>query len=196
MYDTYQARLTQSLHDAVDADGREFTSRRAEHAALARGYWAMLAPTFAEQRGADALAAAEAKWEQLSAASLGSGDVPATVAALEEQLRGFRAAPLSADEQVRRAGQLLRFLSLVPVEYGRGVRNGRVTLDLEIREAVTFRDGAAAAFADLQSLLDARDKAKSTQAAELLRTLDQQLQAAPARRRYLRPRRYRPTSTR
>jgi hypothetical protein len=39
---------------------------------------------------------------------------------------------------------MLRFLGLVPVEYARGVRNGQVTIDLEIREAVTFRDGAAA----------------------------------------------------
>ena len=34
---------------------------------------------------------------------------------------GFRAAPLAPDRAVRRAGQLQRFLALVPVEYGRGV---------------------------------------------------------------------------
>lgn len=178
VFDTYQARLTQSLHDAVEADGRNFASRRAEHAALARGYWALLAPTYAQQHGQDALAKVDAAFEQLSVAARGAGELPAAVIAVEQQLRGFRAAPLSADEQARRAGQLLRFLSLVPVEYGRGVRNGRVTLDLEIREAVTFRDGAAAAYADLQSLLDSRDAAKSTRVAELLSALDQQLEAA------------------
>ena len=36
----------------------------------------------------------------------------------------FRAAPLIAAEQVRRAGQLERFLGLVPIEYGRGVADG------------------------------------------------------------------------
>jgi len=70
---------------------------------------------------------------------------------------------LTKAEQARRAGQLLRFLSLVPVEYGRGVRNGQVTRDLEIQEAATFRDGAAAAFADIRSALEARDASKTQQ---------------------------------
>ena len=64
------------------------------------------------------------------------------LAGVQTAIEGFRAAPLSPDEQVRRAGQMLRFLSLVPVEYGRGVRNGQVAKDLEIREAITFDDGA------------------------------------------------------
>ena len=58
---------------------------------------------------------------------------------------------------MRRAGQLDRFLRLVAIEYGRGVSDGRVTKDFEIQEAITFRDGAAAAFADLEPLLLARD---------------------------------------
>ena len=64
---------------------------------------------------------------------------------IDDGLEGFRAAPLSEEEQLRRAGQLQRFLALVPIEYGRGVDDGRVTLDFEIQEAVTFRDGAAQA---------------------------------------------------
>ena len=43
----------------------------------------------------------------------------------------------------------------MPVEYGRGVKGDRVTLDFEIAEAVGFRDGAAAAFADLKGKLGA-----------------------------------------
>ena len=70
--------------------------------------------------------------------------------AVERALDGFRAAPLSREEEIRRAGQFLRFLALVPVEYGRGVADGRVTLAFEIQEAITFRDGAAQAFADLE----------------------------------------------
>lgn len=178
VFDTYQARLIQALHDAVEADRRGFTARRAEHAALARGYWELLGPAYAEQRGDDALSGINGLFEELGQASRGTGDLATAVGALEEQLRGFRAAPLSADEQARRAGQLLRFLSLVPLEYGRGVRNGRVMRDLEIREAVTFRDGAAAAFADLQSVLDTRDAAKTSRVMELLHALEEQLQAA------------------
>ena len=60
------------------------------------------------------------------------------IAVVETNLNNFSAAPLSPAEQSRRAGQLLRFLSLVPVEYGRGVVDGRVTKDLKIQEAITF----------------------------------------------------------
>jgi high-affinity iron transporter len=48
---------------------------------------------------------------------------------------------------------------------------------LVIREATTFRDGAAAAFADLRALLEQRDAARTEQIAALFATLDQQLLA-------------------
>jgi high-affinity iron transporter len=41
----------------------------------------------------------------------------------------------------------------VPIEYGRGVEDGKATLDFEIQEAITFRDGAAQAFGDLEPAL-------------------------------------------
>jgi len=66
----------------------------------------------------------------------------------------------------------------VPVEYERGVRNGRVAIDLELREATTFRDGAQAAFDDLRTLLDARDPASAATAAQLFGDLEQQLRTA------------------
>jgi high-affinity iron transporter len=47
------------------------------------------------------------------------------LAEIETHMHGFRAAPLSHEETVRRAGQLQRFLALVPIEYGRGVDDGR-----------------------------------------------------------------------
>ena len=56
-----------------------------------------------------------------------------------------------------------RFIKLVPVEYGRGVDDGRVTLDFELQEAITFRDGAASALADLAPVLTRRDAAATKQ---------------------------------
>ena len=53
----------------------------------------------------------------------------------------------------------------MPVEYGRGVKGTRVTLDFEIQEAVAFRTGAAAAFADLRDQLAKRDAARTDAAA-------------------------------
>ena len=70
-------------------------------------------------------------------------------------------AALAREAWTRRAQQLLRFLALVPVEYDRGVSDTRVTLDFEIQEAVAFRTGAAAAFADLRDQLAKRDAART-----------------------------------
>jgi high-affinity iron transporter len=178
LLDTYQARLTEALHDMTAADRQGFTMRRAEAAALAQGYFAILASAYREQRGATALAEAERAFEGLQAAALRGERLPNALAQADVMLRGFRAVPLSPNEQIRRAGQLLRFLSLVPVEYQRGVSGGVVTRDLEIREAITFRDGAAAAFADLQATLDARDSVRTAQIAQRFAALEQQLDTA------------------
>jgi high-affinity iron transporter len=178
LLDTYQARLTEALNDLELADQHGFAIRRVEHAARAEGYFAILSAAYGQQRGREALATAQQSLADLRAAAYTGQNLPATLEAVKTSLHNFRAAPLSPKEQARRAGQLLRYLSLVPIEYGRGVSGGRVTKELEIQEAITFGDGAAAAFADLQNLLDARDAAKTNQAAELFAMLQGQLAAA------------------
>jgi len=126
------------------------------------------------------LASARQAFAALRDTASAGQSVASAMPAIDQLLRGFRAAPLTAIEQARRAGQLLRFLSLVPVEYARGVKGGQVTVDLEIQEATIFRDGAAAAFADLRSILDARDPAVSQQIASGFDTIEQQLADAKA----------------
>ena len=167
LLDTYQARLTTALRTLAAADAQGFALRSAEQAAAAQGYFAILEPAYAEQRQAQAGAALAADFAALTAASLDPTTAAATITAqlatIEAALDGFRAAPLRPAEQAQRAGQLLRFLNLVDVEYGRGVRNGMVTSDLEIREAVTFFTGARTAFDDLRDLLAAEDPAQAAQ---------------------------------
>jgi high-affinity iron transporter len=109
------------------------------------------------------------------------------LAEIETHLHGFRAAPLSHEETVRRAGQLQRFLALVPIEYGRGVDEGRVTLDFEIQEALTFRDGAAQAFGELESALSRRDAKATFRLEQLLSRLGHDLSAAAAHTRVADP---------
>lgn len=180
LLDTYQARLTEALHDLTAADQQGFAMRRAEHAALAQGYFAILLPAYQAQRGNAAAATASTALARLAAAAQQGQAVDAATNAVNAALEGFRAAPLSPAEQHRRAGQLLRFLSLVPVEYGRGVHDGIVTTDLEIREAMTFRSGAEAAFRDLETLLAGQDATQTAAAAQLLGQLDQHLTQAGA----------------
>ncbi len=178
LLDTYQARLNAALHDLAAADTRMLAAGRAQQAGLAAGYFSILAPAYREQRDDAALAQARAAFAAVLDTARAGQPVKDLLPQVDAVLRGFRAAPLSPAEQNRRAGQLLRFISLVSVEYARGVKGGMVTIPLEIQEATTFRDGAAAAFGDLRSLLDVREPQKTQQVADAFATLEAQLLAA------------------
>ncbi len=178
LLDTYQARLSAALEQIASADAASFSARRAEAGGEAAGYFTILSAAYAEQRGSTASASAQSAFEQLQQASISGEQLPTALAQVQAQLDGFRAAPLSPSEQTRRAGQLLRYLNLVPIEYGRGVKNNQVTSDLEIQEAVTFFHGATAAFADLQPLLSERDAQATAALVEQFATLNGYLQTA------------------
>ncbi|NWF64037.1 MAG: FTR1 family protein [Chloroflexi bacterium] len=176
MLDTYQARMTESLRDLTTADANGFASRRAELAALAEGYFFILSPAYLEQRGNASLVNAQAAFADLRVTVVKNpGLLDQKLSNVEANLNNFRAAPLSPAEQSRRAGQLLRFLSLVPVEYERGVVDGRVTKDLEIQEALTFFAGSYAAFTDLKDLLNTIDHDQTVKADALFLSMGEQL---------------------
>ena len=178
LLDTYQAQLTTSLSDADQANTRGFGMRTAEEIGLAAGYFNILADAYGDQRGEAALADAQAAFDTLIQNAL-NADSTAFEAArkqVDTVLKSFRAAPLSEEEQARRAGQLLRFVALVPVEYERGVRDGVVVKDLEIQEALTFHEGAAAAFSDLSISLEGRDPTATAHVSDLLDTALTQIQ--------------------
>jgi high-affinity iron transporter len=82
---------------------------------------------------------------------------------------------------MRRAGQLMRYLALVPVEYGRGVSGDVVMVPIEIQEAVTFMGGAQAAFADLRLPLAQMDEAQTAVIAQQMDGVAANLQATNRR---------------
>ena len=178
LLDTYEAKLRTALDGAVAASRRGFAARLAEEAAVARGYAAILAPSYRAQRGAAALAQLEQALERLDTAA----PVGAAVADVERLIEGFRATPLAPAEQARRAGQLDRFLRLVPIEYDRGVEGTRVTLAFEIQEAISFRNGVAVALADISPELLARDPAATRELTTIVDDLGRTLEAAGAGR--------------
>lgn len=178
--DTYQARLKLAMDGALAAEGKGYGASRAENASLAAGYFEILAPEFSTQRGADQTAQVEQQFETLRETARTNTSIAAALNILQPSLQSFRAAPLTAADQARRAGQLSRFLNLVSVEYGRGVTAGIVTRDLELQEATTFRDGAEAAFGDLQTILSARDASKTAQIAGLFKQLQTMLEQSTA----------------
>jgi high-affinity iron transporter len=161
LLDAYQSRLATNLDAAAQAGERGFAPRFAETAALAAGYWAILEPEYREQRGAADTRTTARDFATLARAAA-NGDVAAYEAArarVKRDFGGFTAAPFTPEEQARRAGQLTRFLDLIPIEYRDGTEDGRVTIPFELQEAVAFHDGIEQAFADLQSELAARDPA-------------------------------------
>ncbi len=177
LLDTYEALLRTSLSDSEDALRAGLPEKAAGAAATARGYWWILRDAFAGQRGATAAVRLDAAFDRLVAAAR-SGEPAATAragASVADDLLAFRAAPLTPSEQARRAGQLLRYLGLVPVEYARGIANGTVVVPIEIQEAIAFRDGAEVAFGDLQSYLAGRDLAATRSVQQALGELDTRL---------------------
>lgn len=170
LFDTYQARMNIALKNTDEANQQNFKMRRAEEAGLAAGYFNVIALEYSTQRGDTALQSLKTAFQTLVDAAI-SDDTSTFAQAraeIDAALIGFRAAPLSQQELSRRAQQILQFITLVPIEYTRGVRDGVVTNQIEIQEALTFHEGAAAAFADLETDLLNRDAAAAQKVKLLL----------------------------
>ena len=194
LLDAYQARLRELLDDVAAGQERDLPVRRAEAAAQAEGYFAILAARYAEDRGAAPPPSARRPSPRCARRGAAGDDRRPCRGRPRERagapaLEGFTAAPLTGDEAARRAQQLLRFLALVPVEYERGVSDGRVTKDFEIQEAVAFQGGARAALADLQDQLAKRDAARTAAGAADLERLGALVDQATAHARRRRRRR-------
>jgi high-affinity iron transporter len=177
LLDTYQARLEAALNTLAGASPAAFASSEAEAIGLAVGYWPVLAPALEEQLGADARAEADAVFAALLSTAE-RGDAAAFAASRDDAIaivQSFRAAPLTEADQARRAGQLQRYLSLIPIEYGRGVKDGHVLLAFEVQESRAFLDAANAAFADLRLPLRNMNAAETEAIAAGLQSLDASL---------------------
>jgi high-affinity iron transporter len=180
LLDAYQSRLLDELEEAAGANGKGFRSRRAEAAAIASGYFEILAGQYEGQRGAAALAAARAAFGRLERSGVAGGRAAFSRAVhfARGVLDGFTAAPFSPAEQARRAQQLVRFLDLVPIEYDHGTDDGQVTIPFEIQEAIAFRDGAGAAFGDLEAALAERDRRRTAATERALERLERYVEDA------------------
>jgi high-affinity iron transporter len=159
LLDAYQARLVTFTEEATEANQHGFPAGFAENAAIAAGYWQIIASEFEEQRSPAERKRADADFAEMAAAAE-RGDARAFKRARNSafaDIDGFTAAPFTPEEQSRRAHQLTRFLDLIPVEYDRGTEDGEVTLAFEIQEAVAFSEAARSAFSDIESTLLERD---------------------------------------
>jgi high-affinity iron transporter len=185
LLDAYQASLTDQLADATDAAVRGFRARWAQTAAQAAGLWQILAPEYEKTRGGAARGQADSAFRALERAALrgevdGFADARKRVAAA---LDGFTAAPFTAEEQARRAGQLTRFVELIPVDYDHGTEDGKVTIAFELQESMAFTEAAISAFSDLEEELSRRDPGATAQVAHALDRLKGYVKDAQAGKR-------------
>lgn len=187
LLDTYQARMSKSLQDLADAESKDFAIRRAEHASAAESYFAIISEAYRSQKGDAELARISDRFAALRAAAIEGKSAAAEIDALQHDLRGFRAAPLTLDEKKRRAGQISRFIGLISVEYGRAVGGGKVIKDFEVIEATSFHTGAVNAFDELQGDLEAFDASKTTELETLLKELKVVLSDATAQTKVASP---------
>lgn len=174
LLDAYQAKQRELLTDAESARRRGFAAAQAEAAGQAAGSFEILAGRYEEERGPENTAAARARFAALRDAAVAE-DAAAFAAArsgISRAMDGFTAAPFTAQEQARRANQLVRFVSLVPIEYRDGTEDGRVTVEFELQEARAFLDGANSAYADLADAMRRHDPQAAAAAKAGIAALD------------------------
>ena len=189
LLDTYQSRLRDALSAVAPSLEDDLPVSAAQQAALAQGFWRVLASSYRSQVGVQPETALAADLATLSrAAQAGrNGEGTKLVHSLSLRLDAFRAAPLAPPEQRRRASQVRTFTPLVSIEYGRGVSDGRVLLDFEIQEAITFQAGALAAFHDIEPMLLKRNAPAARAIASSLEQLGTDLGNASSGRRVVDP---------
>lgn len=154
---TYASELRKAIAEARAhlADG--FPVQRAAALARAAGLHRILAGNMAERLGAGLAGAIAESMERIDAAEpLPDAALDALLAQTEAALATYAPASLSPEEIERRSRLLARFLGLVPVEYGKGVRNGEITIPFEYFEAGLFRDRAEMLLGELGYDLAAR----------------------------------------
>ncbi len=189
LLDTYQSRMRDALGSVAPSLTGDLPVSAAQQAALAQGFWRVLAGSYRSQLGAAPEAAVASDLAALTAAARAqrTAEVTRLVTSLSDRLDAFRAAPLSQHEQQRRASQVRTFTPLVSVEYGRGVANGRVLRDFEIQEAITFQAGALSAFHDIEPMLLKRNPAAARSIASSLEQLGTDLANATSGKRVVDP---------
>lgn len=140
--------------------------------ARAQGLYCLLADNIAIRIGRGPATAIADTLTRLDGAKLpGAATLDALLAELEDRLISYAPARLSTEELDRRVGLLSRFLSLVPLEYGKGVRDGKITVPFEYFEAGLSRDRAEMLFGDLGYDLAARAPASFERLADILSEL-------------------------
>lgn len=153
----YASEMRRAVTEAKShlADG--FDVQRSAALARAEGLHRILADNMVERLGATPAAGIAALMARVDGPSAPGGDeLDALLERLQAALATYAPTSLRPEEIERRSRLLTRFLGLIPVEYGKGVRDGVVTIPFEYFEATLFRDRAEMLSGELAHDLAAR----------------------------------------
>ena len=168
--DSYTFRLRDALSKLKDAAAQNFATRSADWSARINGYFGILQADFTSKRGQSETTALQSQLSALQTAAL-KGDLTA-VGTLDDQIKdalaNYEPVELTADDIAKRAQLLYLFIDLVHVEYGRGTQNGQITIPIEVQEATTFRNQAAALVEELRPIMSANDATAAQTASDKL----------------------------
>ncbi len=175
---TYFFRLNDTVHELEDAAAQDAAVNAAEQAGALRGYFALLREDFAIQQGSKAAAALDDHLAGLEAAVI-AGDWDTVKRETEEAEAALAAYQPAAGEDpfIQRAQMLHNLVNLVYAEYKDSVSNTEITAENEYREALTFRDQAAAVFQELRSTITDANPAAADRIDALLTELDTRMAA-------------------
>ncbi len=158
LMDTYQARLRDTLTVADESLTPDASLTLAEQTGLAAGYFEIIASAYATDKGEDARKALQSDFDQLATA-VSTNDI-ATYKTIRQKidaaLTDFNAAPMTDLELSRAAGKMMRYLTLVPMEYVKGIKDGKIIDNEQYEEAVGYLQQGRLAYNQLKPDLDKR----------------------------------------
>lgn len=170
----YAGELRKAVAEARSHHVAGYGVQLAGALARAGGLHALLSESLAARLGAQQAGRIVQAFARLEdRGQLKDADLDALLVDIETRLATYAPASLSPEDLDRRVRLLARFVTMVPVEYGKGVRDGEIVIPFEYFEAGLFRDRAAMLLGDLGYDLAAR----SPQAFDRLSAILKELQA-------------------
>ncbi len=172
--DTYTYRLRDALAQVEDAGAKGYTTRAAEWAGQAAGYYIILQPDLEEKSGGEIDALLKEAFTALESGAV-QADWQAVAAQLDRidlGLADYQPVEWTEAEIAERGRLLYLFTELIYTEYKDGVRNGEISIPIEYQEAVTFHDQAEAVFQEMRPAIAAQDPEAVDRLAEILNETD------------------------
>jgi high-affinity iron transporter len=153
----YASEMRRAIAEAKSHLSDGFDVQRSAAVARAAGLHRILAGNIAARLGAAPAAETAALVARVDGpTATGGAELETILEQLQVALATYAPTSLRPEEIERRSRLLARFLGLIPVEYGKGVRGGVVAIPFEYFEATLFRDRAEMLAGELAHDLAAR----------------------------------------